>query len=70
MMPLTLADVDRCYTIRKISGKDDVRRHLNNLGLVEKEEVSVKQSIDGNLIVEIKGVRLALDSSLARRIQV
>ena len=37
---------------------------------VENETVSVIQSIQGNLIVEIKGVRIALDKSLANRIMV
>ena len=44
--------------------------HLKNLGFVENETVSVIQSIQGNLIVEIKGVRIALDKSLANRIMV
>ncbi len=70
MMPLTLADTDRNYRIVRISGKDEIRRHLNNLGVTENEEISVKQSINGNVIVEIRGVRLALDASLARRIMV
>lgn len=69
-MPLTLADTDRNYRIVRISGKDEIRRHLNNLGVTENEEISVKQSINGNVIVEIRGVRLALDASLARRIMV
>lgn len=69
-MPLTFADLNRQYVILKITGQDKVRAHLKNLGFIENESVSVIQSIQGNLIVEIKGVRIALDKSLANRIVV
>lgn len=70
MMPLTFADTNHEYVIQRITGQDKVRVHLRNLGFVENETVSVIQSIQGNLIVEIKGVRIALDKSLANRIMV
>ena len=69
-MPLTLADKNTPYTITRITGKDDVKRHLRNLGFAENETVSIKQSIGGNVIVEIRGARIALSDSLARRIQI
>lgn len=69
-MPLTFADLNHPYVIVRIAGQDRIRRHLQNLGFVEKETVSVIQNIHGNLIVEIKGVRIALDQSLACRIMV
>ena len=69
-MPLTLAQTNKKYTILRITGQDKVRHHLRNLGFVENETVSVIQSISGNLIVEIKGIRVALDKSLANRIMV
>ena len=69
-MPLTLAQTNQKYTILRITGQDKVRNHLRNLGFVENETVSVIQSISGNLIVEIKGIRVALDKSLANRIMV
>ena len=70
MMPLTVADTNHEYVIQRIKVQDKVRVHLKNLGFVENETVSVIQSIQGNLIVEIKGVRIALDKSLANRIMV
>ena len=69
-MPLVFAQLDIPYVIKRLWGKDAVRTHLRNLGLVESETVIVRQSIAGNLIVEIKGVRLALDEGLGRRIMV
>ncbi len=69
-MPLSFAEENTSYTISRITGKDEVRSHLRNLGLVENETISVKQSIAGNLIVEVKGVRIALNKDLARRIMI
>ena len=60
-MPLTFAQMSKEYVIVKITGQDKIRTHLRNLGIMENETVSVVQSIRGNLIVEIKGVRIALD---------
>ncbi len=70
MMPLTLADVGKAYTIVRITGKDEVRTHLRNLGFVENGIVSIVSSINGNLIVEVKDGRMAMNESLARRIMV
>ncbi len=67
-MPLTFADKGKAYKILKVQGKDKMRLHLQNLGFVENATISVISSINGNLIVEVKGVRVALDSKLANRI--
>jgi ferrous iron transport protein A len=69
-MPLTFADMGKEYTIVKITGKDEVRTHLRNLGFVEKGTVSVIQSLNGNLIVQVKDGRIAMDAGLAKRIMV
>lgn len=69
-MPLTFAEKDMPYKILKIAGKDEIRSYLQNLGFAVNETISVKQSNRGNLIVEVKGVRVALDASLAKRIMV
>ena len=69
-MPLSLADKGVAYTIVKILGQDKVRNHLQNLGLVENAQVYVLDGIDGNLIVEVKNTRIAIDKHLANRIMV
>ena len=68
MMPLTFASVSETATIRKITGKDEVRQHLAELGFVVGETVTVVSSIGGNLILNIKGSRIALDASMAQRV--
>ena len=68
MMPLTLAPIGTPAVIRKIIGKDDVRQHQAELGFVAGQEVTVVSSLNGNLIINVKGSRIALDETMARRV--
>ena len=70
MIPLTMAKVGENVKIRKISGKDEVRQHLAELGFVVNEDVAVISEIGGNLIVQVKGSRIALDKTMANRIMI
>lgn len=70
MMPLSMAAVGDVNTIRKITGRDDVRQHLAELGFVVGEEVRVVNELGGNLILSIKDSRVALDKQMAMRIMV
>ena len=69
-MPLTMAKTGETVTIRKISGKDEVRQHLAELGFVVDRDVMVVSEIGGNLIVQVKDSRIALDKTMANRIMV
>ena len=69
-MPLTMAKAGETVTIRKISGKDDVRQHLAELGFGVDSTVTVVSEIAGNLIVQVKDSRIALDKTMANRILV
>ena len=68
MMPLTMARSGETVTIRKITGKDEVRQHLAELGFVVDSDVTVVSEIAGNLIVQVKDSRIALDKTMANRI--
>lgn len=70
MMPLTMAKAGETVTIRKITGKDEVRLHLAELGFVLGSEVTVVNQIAGNLIVQVKESRIALDKTMANRIMI
>jgi len=70
MMPLTMAKSGETVTIRKISGRDEVRSHLAELGFVVDSDVTVVSEIAGNLIVQVKDSRIALDKTMANRIMV
>lgn len=67
-MPITLAHTGETATIRKITGKDEIRRHLAELGFVANETVTVISKISGNLILQVKDSRIALDKGMANRI--
>lgn len=55
-------------TIRRISGKEDIRQHLAELGFVVDTPVLIVSHMAGNLIVQVKGSRVALDRSMAQKI--
>lgn len=70
LMPLSMADSNAEYTVSRIQGKDEVRSHLSHLGIIPNEKIRIKQRMGRNVVVEVKGVRIALDASLAGRIWV
>jgi len=70
MMPLSMARAGETVTIRKITGKDEVRQHLAELGFVVDGDVTVVSEIGGNLILQVKDSRIALDRSMANRIMI
>ncbi|MGE4354345.1 MAG: ferrous iron transport protein A [Oscillospiraceae bacterium] len=69
-MPLTMARPGETNTIIKITGKDEVRQHLAELGFVVGERVTVITVIAGNMILLVKESRIALDEKMANRIMI
>ncbi|MDF3004704.1 MAG: FeoA family protein [Candidatus Fimivivens sp.] len=67
-MPLTMAKPGEVNYICKITGKDEVRQHLAELGFVVGERVTVVSEIGGNMILSIKDSRIALDKGMVNRI--
>ncbi len=70
MLPLTLAETGTEQIIRKVGGSQEVRMHLENLGFVAGGSVTVVAQAAGNLIVNVKETRIALDRELASKIMV
>ena len=70
MMPLTMAKAGETVTVRKTSGRDEVRQHLAELGFVVDTDVTVVSEMVGNLIVQVKDSRIALDKTMAGRIMI
>ena len=68
MMPLTMAKSGETASILKITGRDEVRQHLAEMGFVVGGTVTVVSEMAGNLIVQVKDSRVALDRSMANRI--
>lgn len=69
-MPLTLLAPDADGRIKKITGRDDVRRFLESLGFVPGGVVRVVSEINGNLIVNVKDSRVAISREMANKIHV
>ena len=69
MLPITMAASGESILVKKIAGKDDTRHHLNELGLVEGDTITVIQNNSGNLILQVKDGIIALDEQLAMRIR-
>ncbi len=70
MMPLTLANVGEDNIIKKIGGKPEVRKHLENLGFVVGGNVNVITKLGGNVIVNVKEARVAISEEMAQRIMI
>ena len=70
MMPLSLAHVGEENIIKRIGGSPEVKRHLENLGFVVGGEVTVVNTLGGNVIVNVKEARVAISKEMAVKIMV
>lgn len=70
MMPLTMVKEGEPNMIRKIGGKEETRRFLENLGFVAGGFVTVVSVIGGNMIVNVKDSRVAIGKDMANKIMV
>lgn len=70
MMPLTMANVGETNVIKKIGGKEETRRFLENLGFVVGGVVTVISEVGGNIIVNVKESRVAIGKDMANKILV
>lgn len=70
MMPLTLAGVGEKNVIGRVGGNEETRRFLGNLGIIVGAEITVISAIGGNVIVNVKDSRVAINEDMARHILV
>ena len=70
MLPLTYAQPNEANVIKKVGGNPEIKRHLEDMGFVTGAVISVVSSIDGNLIVNVKDTKVALDKQLAMKIMI
>ena len=68
MMPLTLAAIGERNTIRKVGGSPEVKKHLENLGFVVGSDVTIINTLGGNVIVSVKEARVAISREMAQKI--
>lgn len=69
-MPISFLQIGDDGIIKKIVGKDDVQKHIQNMGFVIGEKITIVSKLGENMIVNIKGARVAIDAKMAKRILV
>ena len=69
-MPLTMAKMGEPLTIKKVGGKEETRKFLENLGFVAGGAVTVISDIKGNVIVNVKDSRIAIGRDMAMKVMV
>ena len=69
-MPLSMVSDGEKNIIKKVGGREDVRRFLESLGFVVGGDVTVVSKNGGNVIVNVKASRIAVSQEMANRIMV
>lgn len=69
-MPLTMLRTGESNSIKRVGGKEEVRRFLESLGFVVGSDVKIVSELNGNVIVNIKESRVAISKEMANKIQV
>ena len=70
MMTLSFATAGEENIIKKIGGKPEVKKHLENLGFVVGGAVTVITTLGGNVIVNVKEARVAISEEMAQKIMI
>ena len=67
-MTLAMAPLGKSYMVLEIRTEEKVKRHLESLGLGAGAEVSALSDSGGDVIVQVKSGRVALNRGLAQKI--
>jgi ferrous iron transport protein A len=65
-----MSRIGEVNTIKKVCGKDETKRFLESLGFVAGSIVTVVSEIGGNMIVNVKESRVAINKDMANKILV
>lgn len=69
-MPLSMAQTGEKLLIRRVGGKPETKKFLENLGFVTGQPITVITETGGNLIIQIKESRVAISREMANKIMV
>lgn len=69
-MPLVIAPLNKEFRIIKILLEQKVKKHLESLGIIVNENITILSQTGGSVIVVIKEGRLALNKDIACKILV
>ena len=70
MLPLSYAELNEPNVIKRVTGNPEMKKHLEDMGFVTGAVVSVVSAVSGNLIVNVKDSKVALDKQLAMKIMI
>ena len=70
MMPLAFAGTGEENIIRRVGGKPDVKKHLEDMGFVVGGTVKIISEMNGDLIVNVKDTRVAISREMAQKVLV
>jgi ferrous iron transport protein A len=67
---MVLAEVKKSgvYHIKSVHALGDVHRHLEDMGLLPGESIKVISTFGGNIVLSVKGSRVALSRELAKSV--
>ncbi|MCI8416637.1 MAG: ferrous iron transport protein A [Lachnospiraceae bacterium] len=69
-MALAMMRIGETRVIQEFHGREEMRRHLQDMGFMKGETIQVVGENPSGLILVVKGVRVALNRGLASQIMV
>ena len=70
MMPLTFAEVGGQNVIKRITGKPETKKHLEDMGFVVGSIITLVSKFGENVIVNVKETRIAISAEMATKIYI
>ena len=67
-MPLSLVKAGETVKVSRVRGGDDMKRHLNDIGFVEGDEILGGSASGANISVTILGALFGLDTKVAQHV--
>lgn len=67
-IPISMARVGESGTVVSISGKEEVRKYLASLGFTPGATIRAVSEAGGNVILDVKGSKIAIDRKMATKI--
>lgn len=68
MMPITFAEAGEEHIIQRVTGRPEVRKHLEDMGFIAGSPVTVINTVAGNVIIKVKECRVAISQEMAQKI--
>ena len=70
MMPLTMVNSGEENEIKRVGGKEEVRKFLGNIGFVVGAAVTGVRKVPSKITAQVKDSRVAIGKDMANKIMV